>query len=488
MSKKQINNLLVVLTALIWHFLFWKESWGLNIGIFTLLILGCLYFLYPDRFQRNTVRLTLAGTVFAMIFVVIHNSVLSKMMYTFSLLTFVGFFHISELRFPLYAFLQGVSSFFETPSKLVATFRNKGEQRNKISGRRLWNYMKLVFIPLLVLIVFYSLYRSANKVFADLTDELWLKIMKFFQWDLPIERMGALIFALGVTGMILWERGGRNYFRDSQNKKDKNINRKRTTAGYLGAKFNPISLKNEYKTGLILLFSLNTLLFLVNLTDVFSVWFGFDESNPGNLKSYVHEGTYVLIFTILLAMGVLIYLFRKNLNFFPNNTLLKRLSYLWIAQNVLLTLSVGLRNARYIDFHGLAYKRIGVVIFLILTLYGLWMMYRKVRERKSIYFLLEQNAWAVYFVLLLACAVNWDVFITRYNLFTETKGAIDKTFLLRTVSDKNLYLLEENIGILKSKVSYPEVEDAIVDKWLENKQKRYDRKRNRMTWKSWHWD
>jgi len=288
--------------------------------------------------------------------------------------------------------------------------------------------------------------------------------------------------------MILWERGGRNYFRDSQNKKDKNINRKRTTAGYLGAKFNPISLKNEYKTGLILLFSLNTLLFLVNLTDVFSVWFGFDESNPGNLKSYVHEGTYVLIFTILLAMGVLIYLFRKNLNFFPNNTLLKRLSYLWIAQNVLLTLSVGLRNARYIDFHGLAYKRIGVVIFLILTLYGLWMMYRKVRERKSIYFLLEQNAWAVYFVLLLACAVNWDVFITRYNLFTETKGAIDKTFLLRTVSDKNLYLLEENIGILKSKVSYPEVEDAIVDKWLENKQKRYDRKRNRMTWKSWHWD
>jgi len=407
-------------------------------------------------------------------------------MYTFSLLTFVGFFQIKELRFPVYALAQGISSFFETPNKLASTFQKEGKTKSRISIKKIWNSIKLGFIPFIVLIVFYSLYYSANSAFSAISDKFWTAIGRFFQLDLPLERIGAFVFALGVASMILWERKGTNYFRNSQSRKVKNIDRKRPEAGYLGANFNPISLRNEYKIGLILLVSLNVLLFLVNLTDLTSVWFGFDESNPGNLKSYVHEGTYLLIFTILLAMGVLIYLFRKNINFYPDNALLKKLAYAWILQNALLTLSVGLRNARYIDFHGLAYKRIGVVIFLILTLYGLWTMYRKVRDRKSIYFLLERNAWAVYFVLLLSCAVNWDVLITRYNLFVETKGAIDKTFLLRTVSDKNLSLLEENTDLLKSKLSYPEVDDARIDEWLRDKRKRLIRKQKRLSWKSWY--
>lgn len=486
MSKKQINNLLVIVTALIWHFLFWKENWGLNVGIFTLVAFGFLYYLFPERFAWKTVRLTLAGTVLAIIFVIVHNSMLSKIMYTFSLLTFVGFFHIKELRFPLFALMQGFSSFFETPSKLIATFKKEGDKKNEISGRKIWNYVKLSFFPLLILGIFYALYYSANSAFANLSDRFWTEIGKFFQLDLPLERIGALIFALGVAGMILWERQGANYFRNSQKRKVKDVRRERPETNILSLKFNPISLRNEYKTGVILLISLNALLFVVNLTDLATVWFGFDENNPGNLKSYVHEGTYILIFTILLAMGILLYLFRKNINFFPGNALLKKLAYAWIAQNVLLTLSVGVRNARYIDFHGLAYKRIGVVIFLLLTIYGLWTMYQKVRDRKSIYFLLEKNAWAIFFVLLLASAVNWDVLITRHNLFTETKGAIDKTFLLRTVSDKNLSLLEENLDLLKSKRSYPELDDTTVDKWLNSKRKRFDRKKNRLTWKSWY--
>jgi len=485
-SLLRCHFVLQISNALVWHFLFWKETWGLNIAIFTLITFSFLYYLHPERFQWKTVRLTLLGTGLAVLFVLIHNSFLSKIMYTFSLLTFVGFFQIKELRFPLYAALQGLSSFFETPSKLAATFQEEGEKKSKISGARIWNYIKLGFIPLIVLVVFYSLYLSANSAFAKLSDRFSTQVGKLFQFDLPIERIEAIIFALGVAGMILWERKGVNYFRNSQNQKVKDIHRKRPENAQYDSDFNPISLKNEYKAGLILLVSLNALLFLVNLTDFATVWFGFDESNPGNLKSYVHEGTYLLIFTILLAMGVLIYLFRKNINFFPNNALLKKLAYAWIAQNALLTLSVGVRNARYIDFHGLAYKRIGVVIFLILTLYGLWTMYRKVRDRKSIYFLLERNAWAVYFILLLSCAINWDVLITRYNLFVETKGAIDKTFLLNTVSDKNLDLLEENVDLLKSKNSYPEVDNALVDKWLENKRERYERKKGRLSWKSWH--
>ena len=486
MNKKQINNLLVILMALVWHFLFWKENWGLNIGVFTFVSFAFLYYLSPEKFEWKTVRLTLIGTVVAAIFVIIHNSILSKIVYTFSLLTFIGFFQIKELRFPFFALIQGFNSFFDTPRKLAARFQKEGAKNSGMSGRKIWNYIKLGFLPLIVLVVFYSLYHSANSVFAELSDKFWTKIGRLFQLDLPLERIGALMFALGVASMILWEKKGANYFRNSQKRKVKDILRERPETNILSLKFNPISLKNEYKAGLILLISLNVLLFLVNLTDLTTVWFGFDEKEPVNLKSYVHEGTYLLIFTILLAMGILLYLFRKNLNYYPNNSLLKNLSYAWIAQNILLTLSVGVRNARYIDFHGLAYKRIGVFIFLVLTVYGLWTMYCKVRDRKSIYFLLEKNAWAIYFVLLLASAINWDVLITHHNLFARTKGAIDKTFLLRNVSDKNLSLLEENLDLLKSKESYPEVDDDLVDVWLERKQASVKRGKEGKTWKSWY--
>ena len=110
---------------------------------------------------------------------------------------------------------------------------------------------------MLILVVFYFLYHSANSAFADLSDRFWIEVGKFFQLDLPLERIGALMFALGVAGMILWERKGANHFRNSQKRKVKDVHRKRPERNTLSLKFNPISLKNEYKIGVILLVSLN---------------------------------------------------------------------------------------------------------------------------------------------------------------------------------------------------------------------------------------
>jgi hypothetical protein len=55
----------------------------------------------------------------------------------------------------------------------------------------------------------------------------------------------------------------------------------------------------------------------------------------------VHEGTYLLILCILMAMGVLLWFFRGNLNFLPDNERLRWLAHLWLAQNAMLALSVG---------------------------------------------------------------------------------------------------------------------------------------------------
>ena len=117
--------------------------------------------------------------------------------------------------------------------------------------------------------------------------------------------------------------------------------------------------------------------------------------------------------------------------------LLRGLGLAWLAQNTFLALSVGCRNWQYIDHCGLAYKRIGVFIFLTLTLFGLYFMYLKIKEKRSFYFVMRRVSWAFYGVLLAGCFINWDVFITKYNIEMPVKtGIIDvffcyKTFLLR---------------------------------------------------------
>jgi hypothetical protein len=83
---------------------------------------------------------------------------------------------------------------------------------------------------------------------------------------------------------------------------------------------------------------------------------------------------------------------------------------------------VFLRNYHYIDFHGLAYKRIGVIVFLALVLVGLVTLFFKIRDKKSFYHLLRVNAWAVLAAFTGLTTVNWDGLITRYNLSHWNKG------------------------------------------------------------------
>ena len=172
--------------------------------------------------------------------------------------------------------------------------------------------------------------------------------------------------------------------------------------------------------------TLNILLCIVNLVDIQHVWLGYEGGlSPIELSNYVHEGTYLLIASIGFAMGILLYFFRRNINFLPNNSFLKNLSYIWIIQNAILALSVGARNIHYISAYGLAYKRLGVFIFLVLTIIGLYTMYLKVRDQLTTYFLIQNNTWALYFVMAFLTMIDWDVEITKYNVSAGNPTYID---------------------------------------------------------------
>ncbi len=186
----------------------------------------------------------------------------------------------------------------------------------------------------------------------------------------------------------------------------------------------------------MLLAGLNILLLIANVLDIKYVWTGF-AFNGQYLKQFVHEGTYLLLLSILFGAGIVLYYFRGDLNFHRRNRVVKLLSYAWLGQNVVLALSVGMRKYWYIHYYALAYKRIGIAFFLLALCIGLVLIMTKVQRGRTAHYLLRTNAVAVYCVALVMALFNWDGIIARYNMDHREQAFVHLDFLAN-LSDKAL--------------------------------------------------
>ena len=70
----------------------------------------------------------------------------------------------------------------------------------------------------------------------------------------------------------------------------------------------------------------------------------------------------------------------------------------------------------YVEALGLTYKRIGVFVYLLLTITGLCTTYLKVAQIKSFMYLVRTNIAAFFAFLFLSTTIPWDKAITSYNL------------------------------------------------------------------------
>ena len=418
----------------------------------------------------------MCGMLLSAVLVVWHNSALTKFGHIFSILILIGFLQKTELRFIWYALLLAFISFMEGPAKLFRQIFS-GKITSGRSGEVL-RWLKLTLIPLLLGFIFFVIYYTANARFAALCDRVWESFDFTFELDWDIGRIIFFLTGLIFFSALIFTSDYTQWF----NKLPVQLLRKRQKNVFRLSN-SPIALKNEYRTGLITIGLLNGLLFIVNMIDLRYIWIEYEDTTPQMLSQYVHEGTYLLILAILLAMLVLLYFFRNNLNFYPENDHLKQLAYLWIIQNCLLALSVGMRNYHYIHEYGLAYKRLGVIWFLILTFSGLLSLYQKIEGKKTLFYLFHVNGWVFYASLILFSLINWDIAITRYNLKGNTKNKIDTWFLLHEMSDKNLYLILENRDLLHTKGVYR----GDIDLALLQKQESFKKKLKKRDWRSWNW-
>lgn len=129
------------------------------------------------------------------------------------------------------------------------------------------------------------------------------------------------------------------------------------------------------------------------------------------------------------------------------------MAYIWMGFNALLVVSVAVRTFYYIEFFGLAYKRIGVLFFLLACLVGLCTLVYKVYKVRSTYFVVRINSVVAYCILLAICTINWDSVIAKHN-FNHYKTAFIHLPFMSELSDKALpylQLTEEQVADIERK-------------------------------------
>jgi len=424
--------LALAMTA-VYNLFFWQEQFGINLPIFSLLIIALMFLLNPEAIRSRNAWITALGSLMTGILVVVYHSGTAQVVHILSTLLFVGFAHQSQLRTVFHALGQLLESLMHLGLSLQEEWQRIRKEQPGFS--RVSNYLKLIVIPIVGVLVFFFIFRAANPRFAALTDDLFVWLGAWFA-DFSFLRFFFLFLGFLLSVGVIYSRTSSKILDHDAAQNDE-LKRKRKKSKH---PFNFLGLKKEYRTGVLLIGMVNLMLLANNVIDIDWIWMGFEVEPNMNLKNFVHEGTYLLVLSIMLSMGIMLYFFRKNQHFYREQGLLHILSYLWVAQNVILVISVALRNYHYIAYHGLAYKRIGVFFFLLATILGLLTLFAKIRNQKSAFYLFRINGWAVYGTILLLACFNWDMLIARYNLTQDYPGQLDTEFLL-SLSDKTIPVL-----------------------------------------------
>jgi hypothetical protein len=449
---------MLVVALLVYNDLFFAERFGLNVLLFFVLILVFQFLLYRESFRSRNVLISLGLTLFTAVMLVYHNSLLSKWMFFISYSVMLGFLLAPRLRTVFYALLNAVANFVRFPTDLFQWNRDGVVVQSR--GRRVTRFLLLSLLPVAIGLIFLVIYRVANPVFAEVTDNAWNSFSRYIRdifRNISLVRILFLAFGLFLISGILIHRGY-TFFKQEEEGFSDGITRQRKSRGmypYLRMGF-----KNEYISGIMLMVIMNAMLALLNGIDIRYIWISFNIPEGMSLSEMVHQGTEWLIVSIVLSIIVMIWIFRANQNFYSGSRWLKYLAYAWIIQNMVLTVSLMLRNNMYVSWHALAYKRLGVYVFITLTFIGLITMIWKIGKARSLFYLIRVNGWAAYGLMCGVCVVNWDTYIAKYNVEFNKATQLDTDFLLR-LSPKAYPYIFDKLPSVKEKVKMHQQDGSV---------------------------
>jgi hypothetical protein len=479
------NDWIILVTCLLYSFLFYKQAPGINFLLFTTLLITGLLLKDKLLLKSHSWKLAAAGSLLSALCIAYYGNTLAVItnIVSLSILSALSYRAstsvVAALLFSAYSYS---SAAVFMVLEWNARKRAKMDLHSNSSGRK-WI---LILIPLLITIVFFFLYRASNPLFNNFTKNINLD---FISWNWITFTLGGLILLYGFffhQKLISLSELDEHALNDLHPAPLQPI----TLFG------KEISITDEEFSGMLLFILLNTLLLVVNVLDgnfIFN-----DRSLPEGVtySQFVHQNTDMLIASILIAIAIILFYFRGAINFSARNKTIKLLAYAWVVQNAFILLSTVFKNNMYVLEYGLTYKRIGVYVYLTLTFIGLATTFIKIMNKKTNTYLFRVNGWLFYGFLILATFVNWDGLITEFNFRKAKHVEPDYLLNLSNVPLPALYKFQydsinkQNNGVSKKLPDTANIWISATGYFDRSRDKElYDflTRRNELNWKSWNY-
>lgn len=417
-----MRKISLLIGAILFSTLFYKQNLGLNLSLFCIVTITVLGIYNPNAFKKKS---TIAYSLFYIISGMAIFFFQSRLTF---IANFVAFFtlvgQVAEHKSSIYvSWLNGFYSF-------VAGFFhrnfNVNAKEEKVKPKKEIDYahwIKIIGIPLMTLIIFILLYRNGNPLFKELISKIDFSFINI-QWLL-----------LTVLGYYLLY----NISEPIPVNPATNIDLETGNTLKNKGEYSIESIKKENQLGVVLISLLNLLIIFFLITD-FTFLFSTQDLRASVFSNQVHNGINALIASIIIAIIIILYFFKGSLNFFDGNKKLKTLAYIWIALNIILVINTAIKDCQYIYHFGFTYKRIGVLIYLLLTVIGLTTTAIKVKQIKNLWYLFRVNTITAFTILIICCTINWDKHITYYNL--NYAKSMDFNYLIQ-LSNNNAFMLKE---------------------------------------------
>jgi hypothetical protein len=426
-----------LLLAVIFPLLFHKQQAGLNMFMLDLILIFLVFYLKKSTLKNPLTLVLIVGSLISGFTVLLYGSVTSITVNVISLILLSGILAAPSLSVLLNGFITAAVGGLTSPYHYFKGLNGiSGSNRILDKGFR---YAGLIILPIIILLIFVSLYSAASPYYNQLTGDFTRYLNNLFNRFFNV--ISPPIFWIGIAGLasgvVLLFSFMPKFFELPGEKGDQVLLRQRKL--YIGS---PVALKSEYRTALLMFIMLNLALGVMNFLDLYHVWINF-KWDGGFLKQFVHEGTWLLILSIIISGILVLWYFRENINFYSRNRLLKILVRIWLFQNMFLAFSVAVRNFWYMHYFNLAFKRIWVFAFLVVVIYGLFTVLIKVNQKKTLRFLLIRNSIAVYLIFTALSLFNWDVIIARFNINRSQKAFFHTDFMVG-LDDSTLPILIMN--------------------------------------------
>ena len=397
MKKYQI----ILASSLIFTLLFYNESIGVNLAIFALLLTGLICYFFQDRFTERTHLILVVTSVLSCLAFAWYGDFASFLALSMSVLFLQFKTQDKKLKivqiFPL-VFLNA----FTTLGR-VFMFSQWLPER-KIHNNFTKKLVAYFIIPAIFLIVFFTAYSFGSSHFSSLLTDYTLDI------DIvEVVLIGILGFYISFSFWNYWVPEvcyEKNELLNNDFNNIAEIKNQQT--------FSFLDLDFERKSGEVTLVLLNFMLLIFIITYNYEQFFEVVK-NP-NLSADTHERVNSVIFSIIMAVGLILFYFKGGFNFDKKAANLKKLAKIWIVLNGLLIVSTFIKNSEYIAVQGLTYKRLGVYAFLVLAIIGLVFVFLKITKQKTNAYLANQMVWYFYGTVLICSFVNWGNLITNYNI------------------------------------------------------------------------